>query len=365
EDVADKRTVFAKEILSSERNYVQMLEIVRDIYVMPLKCALASNRAILSVANVQIICSDILEILDLNRHFLDELKVRLQEWGPSQCLGDVFVKFSSRLKTYTNYFNNYTTILKTIDKCRESIPPFRAFLKRHDKTLVTKMLSVSLQELLLWPSRRFEEYVTLLYAVRLHSLPEHIDRDDLTTAIKQLKQYRDYIRQLRLNIDRDNQMLEAQKIIQGCPPFLSPGNSGLLRNRVMLTLWHCVIHNRIYEHVSDLCLFLFNDALVIAARNVSHLPFEKACRTTYQFSASVSLHRLFVEDIPDSKCKSSLFPTRKYAPVGNSKIKDWSTDVKNAFILQGPKRKWICATEAEDSKFTWLSILESAVNAAI
>lgn len=57
--------------MQSERKYVQMLEIVRDVYVTPLKAALSSNRAILSAANIQIIFSDILRILSLNRWFLD------------------------------------------------------------------------------------------------------------------------------------------------------------------------------------------------------------------------------------------------------------------------------------------------------
>lgn len=66
-DSAAKRTGVVKELLQSERKYVQTMEIVRDVYVTPLKAALASNRAILSTANIQIIFSDILRILSLNR----------------------------------------------------------------------------------------------------------------------------------------------------------------------------------------------------------------------------------------------------------------------------------------------------------
>nr|XP_033792620.1 epithelial cell-transforming sequence 2 oncogene-like isoform X2 [Geotrypetes seraphini] len=223
---SDKRTSFAREILGSERTYVQMLEIVREVYAVPLKAALASNRAILSFANVQIIFSDILAILELNRRFLGDLAERLQEWGPAQCLGDVFTKFGMQLKTYTNFFNNYAVILKTIDKCRETIPHFRAFLKRHDNTVVTKMMT--LQELLLFPSTRFEEYVYLLYALRLHTPPEHADREDLTAAVKQMKQYRDYTNQLKQKVDNDDKMLNTQKIIQGCPNLLE-ANRHLLR----------------------------------------------------------------------------------------------------------------------------------------
>nr|XP_042704131.1 epithelial cell-transforming sequence 2 oncogene-like isoform X6 [Chrysemys picta bellii] len=242
-DTADRRTRIARELLTSEKNYVHMLETVRDVYVTPLKAALASNRAILSHANVQIIFSDILDALQLNRQFLNELTERLQEWSPSQCLGEIFTQFGWQLQTYTNFFNNYTVILKTIDMN------------------------------LLEANR---------YLIRIQDVTQ------FSCCSEEI-----------------------------CVSF------------------------RLYEHISDLSLFLFNDALVISNRSISYVPFERTPKTTYQFLASVALHRLVVEDIPCSKY------------------------IKNAFILQGPKRQWICSIEDEDDKFTWLSALQSAINCSI
>ncbi|XP_030665618.1 epithelial cell-transforming sequence 2 oncogene-like isoform X1 [Nomascus leucogenys] len=227
QDSAEKRARVVRELLQSERKYVQMLEIVRDVYVAPLKAALSSNRAILSAANIQIIFSDILQILSLNRQFLDNLRDRLQEWGPAHCVGEIVTKFGSQLNTYTNFFNNYPVILKTIEKCREMIPAFRTFLKRHDKTIVTKMLS--LPELLLYPSRRFEEYLNLLYAVRLHTPAEHVDCGDLTTAIDQIEKYKGYIDQMKQNINMKDHLSDIQRIIGGCPVCI-------LRNLLYLLL---------------------------------------------------------------------------------------------------------------------------------
>ncbi|XP_054424930.1 epithelial cell-transforming sequence 2 oncogene-like [Pteronotus mesoamericanus] len=341
-DWAAKRARVAGELLGSERRYVQMLEIVRDVYVTPLKAALSSNRAILSAANIQIIFSDILRILSLNRQFIDNLRDRLQEPGPTHCLGEIFIKFGSQLNTYTNFFNNYPVVLKTIEKCRETRPAFRAFLKRHDKTIATKMLS--LPELLLYPSRRFEEYIHLLYALRLHIPAEHIDRQDLTTAIDQIRKYKGYIDKMKQNINMKDHLSDIQRSIWGCPT-LSEVNRYLIRVQDVAQL-HCCDEEisfslRLYEHTRDLSLFLFNDALLVSSRGTSHTPFERTSKSTYQFIASVALHRLLVEDIPDSKY------------------------IKNAFILQGPKHEWICATEAEDDKFLWLSVLQNAIKSTM
>ncbi|XP_070081680.1 epithelial cell-transforming sequence 2 oncogene-like isoform X8 [Equus caballus] len=341
-DSAEKRTKVVRELLQSERRYVQMLEMLRDVYVTPLRAALSSNRAILSAANIQIIFSDILQILSLNRQFLDNLRDRLREWGPAHCVGEIFTKFGSQLNTYTNFFNNYPVVLKTIEKCREMMPAFRAFLKRRDKTVVTKMLS--LPELLLYPSRRFEEYLNLLYALRLHTPAEHVDRGALTTAIDHIKKYKDYIDQMKQDINMKEQLSDIQRVIWGCPP-LSEVNRYLIRVQDVAQL-HCCDEersssSRLYEHTRDLSLFLFNDALLVSNRSTSHTPFERTSKSTHQFIASVALHRLLIEDISDTKY------------------------IKNAFILQGPKCEWICATEGEDDKFLWLSVLQNAIRSSM
>ncbi|KAM9316688.1 epithelial cell-transforming sequence 2 oncogene-like [Gastrophryne carolinensis] len=341
-DLGDKRSRFAREVLRSERHYVQVLEIIRDVYAAPLKSALASNRAILSISNVQIIFSDILSILQLNKQLFTNLMERLQEWGPAQCLGDVFLKFGGQLKIYTNFFNNYTVILKTIDKCREAMPTFRAFLRRHDHTVFTKMMS--LQELLLYPSTRFEEYLSLLYALRLHTPPEHPDRKDLNAAISEMKKYKDFILKVKDNLEKDTELTQLQKTIHGCPDLVE-ANRHLLQRQDMALL-KCANEEinaslRIYEQVSDLTLFLFNDALVISRRQVAFSPFKRVPTTTYQFLASVALPRLLVEDISDTKY------------------------VQNAIVMQGPKRRWICSTLTEEEKLTWLSGCQRAIHASI
>ncbi|KTF92725.1 hypothetical protein cypCar_00027745 [Cyprinus carpio] len=105
-----------------------------------------------------------------------------------------------KLRVYTNFFNNYPTILKTIDKCHEMLPVFRNFLKRHDRTVAIRKLSF--QELFLTPSARVEEYVTLL--------------------------------QLKKSLDRDLRIMEAQSTIQSCPNLVEESRCLITRQDVAL-----------------------------------------------------------------------------------------------------------------------------------
>ncbi|XP_051710230.2 epithelial cell-transforming sequence 2 oncogene-like isoform X1 [Oryctolagus cuniculus] len=311
-DSAEKRARVVGELVQSERKYVQTLGTVRDVYVTPLKAALSSNRAILSAANVQIIFADILRVLHLNRQFLDDLRDRLQDWGPAHCVGEIFLKFGSQLNTYTNFFNNYPVILKTIEKCREVTPAFRAFLRRHDKTVATQMLS--LPELLLHPAQRFEEYLHLLYALRLHTPAEHVDRVHLTAAIDQLRKYQGYIDQMKRSVHLEGQLSDIQRAIWGFPT-ISEANRYLIRVQDVAQLHRydeeISFSLSLYQHVRDLSLFLFNDVLLVSGRAEAYTPFQRTSKTTYQFIASVTLHSLLVEDIPDSKCTCAFPPTER------------------------------------------------------
>ncbi|XP_030642507.1 epithelial cell-transforming sequence 2 oncogene-like [Chanos chanos] len=342
---ADRRTAVGRELLNSEMSYVRLLRALSGVYYTPLRASLDSNRAILSSANLLVVFSSVLDILEINRLFLQELAERLEDWGPLQCLGDVCVKFCTNLRAYTNFFNNYPTILKTIDKVKDRkglIPAFRTFLKRHDRTLATRMLS--LQELLLVPSSRIEEYVTLLQALSLHTPPEHPDHAHITSALHTLLSYRSYIRKLKKSSDHEMRILETQKKIQSCPN-LREGSRYLISTQDVALL-HCPDEDispslRMYEHTRDLGLFLFNDALVLSERSVCHLPFSLAVNSSHTFLASVALHSLAVDDINDTKY------------------------VQNAFILEGPSRRWICATDRREEKVRWLSALQRAINSAI
>ncbi|XP_052009835.1 epithelial cell-transforming sequence 2 oncogene-like [Xyrauchen texanus] len=339
---ADGRSTVCKELLNSERNFVRQLQAVATVYYSPLRAALDSNRAIISSVSLITIFCPLLDILEANNLFLKELTERWEEWGPQQCVGDVCVKFCTKLRAYTNFFNNYHTILRTIDKCREMLPVFRTFLKRHDRTLATRMLS--LQELLLAPSARVEEYVTLLQAIMLHTPPEHPDYTQLSSALNTLMTYRSFIHKLKRSLNKDLRILEAQSTIQSCPNLLE-GSRYLITTQdvALLTCLNGDIAAslRMYEHVSDLGLFLFNDALVLTERSVSNAPFCLAVNTTHTFLASIALHCLNVLEITDTKY------------------------VQNAFQLESPKRQWSCATDREEDKIRLLSALRSAINAAI
>ncbi|XP_072235402.1 epithelial cell-transforming sequence 2 oncogene-like [Leuresthes tenuis] len=338
----DWRGHVARELYQSECLYLGRLSAVMKVYHEPLTAALNSNRAILSYADIQIVFSPVTQILQLNRMFQADLLSRLQQWGAEQCVGDVFAKLCLKLRVYTNYLNNYTTALRTIDKCRETKPAFRAFLKIADRTLATHMLS--LQELLLCPVWRIQEYVTLLQVMSLHTQPDHPDHTHLCCALNTMLQFRQFIQKLKHCSEPDRLIEKTQRKIQGCPS-LREGNRQLIttQDAVLLRSPDEQIPDSLktYEQVCDVGLFLFNDALVLTRKNVQHTPFMPSHRSTYTFLASVALTSLTVREIMHTQY------------------------VRHAFVLEGPCRSWVCSTERGEEIAGFLSVLREAMNSAL
>jgi len=63
----DRRAAIARELLATEERYLQMLEIIHDVFYAPCEAALMSNRAILSAQNVKVIFTDVLQLQDVSR----------------------------------------------------------------------------------------------------------------------------------------------------------------------------------------------------------------------------------------------------------------------------------------------------------
>ncbi|OWF50928.1 epithelial cell-transforming sequence 2 oncogene-like isoform X1 [Mizuhopecten yessoensis] len=339
----EKRTPVAMEILSSEVEYNRILKGIKDTYVKPLKAALSSDRAIASFQNVQIIFTDLMYILDVSSEMVDDLKNRLADWDATNtCLGDIFVRFCTHLKVYTNFVNNYDVILQCIERTKEQTPAFRAFLHRHERIPETRRMT--LQELMLLPPRRIEQYAFLLNWFEMHTPTQHQDRADLADAIKTIGTLNRHIQQTKLRLERDRTMITLQKSILNSPSLLE-SNRYLIKQLDVANLRPpaktMVPELRVYQQFEELGLFLFNDALVITRRTSRHFPFTRAVEHTYRFETSLSLARLKVIGLDNTKY------------------------IQNGFKMETPNKELFCCTSCEEDKFNWITLLEQAIRTAL
>ncbi|KAK2570590.1 Epithelial cell-transforming sequence 2 oncogene-like [Acropora cervicornis] len=188
----EKRTLLAQQILSSELTYMKHLSVIQSVFKKPLEAALASNSAL-----------------------SNDLSNRLEQWNSHQMLGDVFVKFTTQLRAYTNFLNNYPVTLQTLERCKEQNPQFRSFLGRHEKQPNTKMMSLA--ELLFLPEKQLTCYVQLLESFLRYTPPDHQDRGNIVKAIAKFKDLVHLFRQYKERLERETFLQDLQKRIVNCP----------------------------------------------------------------------------------------------------------------------------------------------------
>ncbi|KAJ7394357.1 epithelial cell transforming sequence 2 oncoprotein-like [Desmophyllum pertusum] len=280
----EKRTLVAHEILSTELTYMKCLSIIQDVFKKPLQASLASNRAIISSANIQSLFADSETLLALSSMLVNDVSNRLDEWNSHQILGDIFLRFTTQLRAYTNFLNNYPVTLQTLERCKEQNPQFRSFLGRHERQPSTKMMS--LPELLFLPGRRIKSYVELLESFLKYTPSDHVDRRNLAQAIAKFKDLDSLFRQVLA--EKSRHFVREEDVI-----LLSTPNTG---KQVKPEF-------RIYQQVGDLGLFLFNDSLLVATLTFKFVPFQRLVQRNYKFQACLTLKKLKVENLADSKCK--------------------------------------------------------------
>jgi len=340
----EKRTLLAQQILSSELTYMKHLSVIQSVFKKPLEAALASNRAIISLANIQSLFADTETLLALSSALSNDLSNRLEQWNSHQMLGDVFVKFTTQLRAYTNFLNNYPVTLQTLERCKEQNPQFRSFLGRHEKQPNTKMMSLA--ELLFLPEKQLTCYVQLLESFLRYTPPDHQDRGNIVKAIAKFKDLVHLFRQYKERLERETFLQDLQKRIVNCPVLAEKSRHFVREDDVIMLSTPNIGKEvkpelRVYQQVGDLGMFLFNDALIIATLSFKFVPFQRLVRKNYKFQACLSLKKLKVENLADSKY------------------------VKNAFTIVSPKRLWLCQAHSWEQKYQLISVLEGSIVAAL
>jgi hypothetical protein len=70
--------------------YVTNLNVLQNVFHKPLLQAL-EEKPIISRDDIRNIFGDVEVVLNVNSELLRSLEPRVKNWGPRQCLGDIFV----------------------------------------------------------------------------------------------------------------------------------------------------------------------------------------------------------------------------------------------------------------------------------
>lgn len=180
--MATARDSIAKEMLQTERSYVENLQTTIELFISPLKVYIAKGKPIVKEEVLDGIFSNLELIVNVNVQLLDGLEQRLGNWSNQQCVGDVFMTLAPFLKSYTQYCNRFEESNEVLHRTLEGNSKFKRFVKKGVKNARCKGLD--LESFLIMPVQRIPRYILLLRDMLKHTEPSHPDYANLQQSIE-------------------------------------------------------------------------------------------------------------------------------------------------------------------------------------
>ncbi|KAH8406777.1 hypothetical protein KR222_000372, partial [Zaprionus bogoriensis] len=179
-----------QEIITSEKSYLEQLELLMQYFVRPLK-----DQAIINASNHTALFGQIEMIYNLNGEFLRELEANMEN------VAQAFLKMAPFFKLYSVYAFDYRGALFILQDLISKNPVFRKFL---EDTESRPEVQRKLNALMIVPIQRVPRYKLLLEQVLLYTSPADADYKLLKESVKEIEATASHI----------NSCVEEQEITQ-------------------------------------------------------------------------------------------------------------------------------------------------------
>ncbi|EGC35244.1 hypothetical protein DICPUDRAFT_33732 [Dictyostelium purpureum] len=317
------RDLKSKEILTTERTYVDNMKILVEVFINPFK----AGEGGISKEHAQAICANIPDILLIGIELLGNLEEKLQNWSNQQTIGDTFQRLTPFLKMYTNYTVGFDNILNIITECEKN-STFTTFIQKCTEDPRTKKLD--LRSYLIQPVQRITRYHMLLDEVLKHTDPSHIDYPLLKDSYEKMKKVTNDANDAIKKNENRQKVFEIQKMFLNDPKFVAPHREFIFEGSLTK-----VCRKACKKRV----VFLFNDILVYG----SSIPPKLLLHGT------IELDHCRIDDIPDGNSG------------GSSSISLNGSVIVNAFQICSNKKSFVVFADTPELKMQWMIVLTETI----
>ncbi|KAL8588484.1 hypothetical protein ACOMHN_022271 [Nucella lapillus] len=253
----DKLHQIALELLTTERAYVQRLNLLQNVFYYRID---QENRtqAFLPGDTLTQMFSSIQSIHQFHNDFLlKEVEERMKNWESERRIGDLMKKNAPFLKLYTAYVKNFDNAMTLINYWLEKSQKFATMVKEIQK--LPECGCLTLQHHMLGPIQRVPRYELLLKDYLKHLPEESPDRPDAQAALGLVTTAARHSNEAMKKIEKFHRLLDIYQRLRGVAvDFISPTRDFVREGPITK------ISARSGEKQSRY-LFLFNDLLLICS----------------------------------------------------------------------------------------------------
>ncbi|KAF2077285.1 hypothetical protein CYY_001410 [Polysphondylium violaceum] len=299
-----QRNKCAHEIIETERRYVNSLELIINVFLVPLQ---STKKDLLSASEITTIFSNCTSLYGVHKELLESLEKRWEKWDQQQCLAECFINLSPYLKLYTQYINNFNNAISTLSECKKRDSKVKDFFFKDCKTnpLLDKrdFLDLNIQ-----PVQRIPRYRLLLSDLLKHTPEGHKDYNNIKKALEEIQNLANNINESKRNAEG----LEKIMLIQ----------SSLTKNIELVQPYrrHIKDITILFDkkgRVKERHLFIFNDSILLCKKQSNILPsgiVESSGNHRYIPITHMSLYGAIILQVDDQVIK------HKFAILGNQHL---------------------------------------------
>jgi len=253
DEIHEKRTEVAMQILSSEQEFVKSLGQCVTTYLSVLK---RSRSDLMTTENYTCLFGNFEDVYRHNRRFLHQLEDKMKDWNPETIIGTVFQSFWEGYTTqiYSQYINGFEDSLLLCERLQMENASFKSFLAS-----ARKVSEMDLKGYLQLPLKRLVIFTNMLEKLSSLTPPDHPDAENLKLATKDAKASVDEINLLKKKFDGQRKLKSLAEKFENVPQ----GVTIVEPTRYVIKEGRVLSYGGLKNHDYD--LILCSDLVIIAS----------------------------------------------------------------------------------------------------
>lgn len=253
------------EMVETEKQFVQDMQILIKCFKYPLKRALDEGRTILSEEDIKTVFSNAETILEINGELLQTLcrDIADSTLRLSDSIAHAFTSLMPFFRMYTEYCQNYWNAMDIVRRENESNRAFQGFLKFCANNPETK--SLDLESYLIKPVQRICKYPLFFKEILKHMASDHPCRKQLEKASAEVGRVANDVNTRIDQEEKTRRMVEIRTLLRhSVPDLLQPGRHFVLDKPEIYVSFPNTDDSS--KNPRPYRLFVFTDSFIIGKR---------------------------------------------------------------------------------------------------
>ncbi|KAJ2742478.1 hypothetical protein GGI20_004452 [Coemansia sp. BCRC 34301] len=215
----------ARELVMTEKNFVDNLFVIKKVWMEPVFSSANSPKPIIPYQTARIIFFGIASLHSHASQFYREMDYILGSFERNQPTAegdhDDGMRIGTLFRTSDRHWNDFIAYVRnygTAVNCLKQLQDYKPYLRYHDECMAQKRTNrQSLKDLLMLPIQRITRYTLLLKNILKHTPAVHSDHIELCRAVKNVTHFASIVNECRRKQEEMYRLIEIFRTIELCP----------------------------------------------------------------------------------------------------------------------------------------------------